>query len=165
MVILELLYHRVMILQVVLGVENHSVLLDDDEYEIISLLAMMFWEVSPWVVGCCDVCGHLFCFGRLNGWEWKAIIYNNLIWHSQEASIVAASSIQTVSWQFLGFQGFYLIETHPLQLQCYCLSLKANWWTLRRRFDHPLCVNWILTQDHPRLSRTGVLTPVPQNFD
>jgi hypothetical protein len=46
-VILELFYHRVMILQVVLGVENHSVLLDDDEYEIISLLAMMFWEVSP----------------------------------------------------------------------------------------------------------------------
>jgi hypothetical protein len=56
-----------MILQVVLGVENHSVLLDDDEYEIISLLAMMFWEVSPSVVGCCDVCGHLFCFERLNG--------------------------------------------------------------------------------------------------
>jgi hypothetical protein len=67
MVILELLYHRVIILQVVLGVENHSVLLDDDEYEIISLLAMMFWEVNPWVVGCCDVCGHHFCFGRLNG--------------------------------------------------------------------------------------------------
>jgi hypothetical protein len=56
-----------MSLQVVLGVENHSVLLDDDEYEIMSLLAMMFWEVSPWVAGCCDVCVHFFCFEGWNG--------------------------------------------------------------------------------------------------
>jgi hypothetical protein len=41
--------------------------LDDDEYEIMSLLAMMFWEVSPWVAGCCDVCVHFFCFEGWNG--------------------------------------------------------------------------------------------------